>query len=135
MFQKHLKKIDRTSDYNFDRTKYLRLDRNERTISFNQKIIKNLRKKIVSSLVQSYPMGIENLENLISKREKLNNKYINIVPGSDSALKYIFEIFSEKINRSITSIYPTYGMIGVYSKIYKFKLIYSNLDLCRIIYL
>ena len=39
MFNKHLKKINRISNYNFDRSKYLRLDRNERTIPFNKKVL------------------------------------------------------------------------------------------------
>ena len=36
MPNKHLKKIKRNSNYDFDRSKYLRLDRNERTIPFSK---------------------------------------------------------------------------------------------------
>lgn len=127
MFNKHLKKIDRTSYYNFDRSKYLRLDRNERTIPFNEKVLKDLKNNIFSNTIQSYPMEVDKLKKLISKKEKFNQKYINIVPGTDAAIKYIFEIFAVK-NRSIVSIYPTYGMINIYSKVYKYKLIKVNLN-------
>lgn len=128
MLNKHLKKINRTSNYNFDRSRYLRLDRNERTIPFNSKILSDIKKNISSNIIQSYPMEINNLKDLISKKEKINKKFINIVPGTDSAIKSVFEIFSEKKNKFIVSIYPTYGMIDVYAKIYKYKLIKVNLN-------
>ena len=127
MFHKHLKNIKRTSQYNFDRTHFLRMDANERVKPFEKKIISNLKGIINNNILQSYPTTPQNLINLISKKEKLEKKYINLVPGSDSAIKYIFEIFSRK-NNKIVSIYPTYGMIDVYSKIYQFKLVkfYEN---------
>jgi len=121
MFHKHLKNIYRTSQYNFDRTHFLRMDANERVKPFEKKIISNLRKIIDDNILQSYLTTPQKLINLISRKEKLNNKYINLVPGSESAIKYIFEIFSEK-NNKVVSIYPTYGMIDVYSKIYQLKL-------------
>ena len=128
MPNKHLKKINRNSNsnYDFDRSKYLRLDRNERTIPFSKKILRDLKKNISNTTIQSYPMGTDNLKILISKKEKINKNFINIVPGSDSAIKYIFEIFSLQKNRFVATIYPTYGMIEVYAKIYKNKLLKVN---------
>jgi len=126
MPNKHLKKINRNSNYDFDRSKYLRLDRNERTIPFSKKILRDLKKNISNITIQSYPMGTDNLKVLISKKEKIDKKFINIVPGSDSAIKYIFEIFSLQKNRFVATIYPTYGMIEVYAKIYKNKLLKVN---------
>ena len=37
MFNTHLKKISRISNYNIDRSLYFRLDANERTIPFSKK--------------------------------------------------------------------------------------------------
>lgn len=127
MINSHLKKINRTSNYNFDRSNYLRLDRNERTIPFSKKTLEEFKKNISSDIIQSYPMEINTLKTLLSKKEKINKKYINIIPGTDTAIKYLFEIFSDK-KKSIASIYPTYGMIDVYSKVYKYKLVKVNLD-------
>ena len=121
MLNKHLKNINRTSQYNVDRTHFLRMDANERIKPFGKKIISNLREIIDDNILQSYPTTSQKLINLISRKEKLNNKYINLVPGSDSAIKYIFETLSGK-NNKVVSIYPTYGMIDVYSKIYQLKL-------------
>ena len=39
MLKKYLNRINRTPHYNFDRSKYLRLDKNERIIPFNKKIL------------------------------------------------------------------------------------------------
>ena len=127
MYQKHLTKITRTAQYNFDRSSFLRLDANERVIPFSKNILSKLKKIITNNILQSYPINPKKVINLISRKEKLNYKYINIVPGSDSAIKFIFEIFSGKKTKVI-SIYPTYGMIEVYAKIYKQKLhkIYEN---------
>ena len=126
MLKKYLNRIKRTPHYNFDRSKYLRLDKNERIIPFNKKILIKLKKIISSSIIQSYPVEMHKLQNLISVKEKINKKYINITPGVEGAIKYIFEIFSDG-NRIAASIYPTYGMVNVYSKVYKYKIIRVNL--------
>jgi len=128
MFNQHLKKINRISNYNFDRSKYLCLDKNERIVPFRNKILSDLKKNISNNIIQSYPGSCEKLKKLISKKEKINKSFINVVPGTDSAIKYLFEIFSEKNKKTIVSIYPTYGMIDIYSKIYKYKLVKVNLN-------
>ena len=123
MISNHLNKIKRTSDYDFlNRSNFLRLDRNERNFPFSKKIIANLKEKINNYSLQSYPADKKCLANKIAKLEKIDLKYIEIVPGSDSAIKYIFELFSFK-KSGLSSIFPTYGMIDVYSKIYQSKLV------------
>ncbi len=122
MFVSHLKKINRSSYYDFKgRADYHRLDRNERNYPFSNKIIKNLKKKITNFSLQAYPSDTKILRVRIAKYEKVNEKYIELAPGSDGALKYIFEIFTFN-NSRLTTIYPTYGMVEVYSKIYKYYL-------------
>ena len=125
MKQNHLKNILRTSQYSYDRNSFLRLDANERVIPFKKKIILDLKKIISNITLQSYPTTSQTLIDLISNKEKINSKYITVVPGSDSAIKCIFEIFNSG-NKKIISIYPTYGMLDVYSKIYKFKITKIN---------
>ena len=67
MFNTHLKKISRISDYSIDRSLYFRLDANERTIPFNKKDISELKSYITSDLLQSYPFLKESLIRSISK--------------------------------------------------------------------
>ena len=122
MFNTHLSKISRFSNYTIDRSLYFRLDANERTIPFNKRDISELKKYITSDLLQSYPSQKESLIKLISKKEKVNKKYINLIPGADPGIKYIFDIFSAQ-KGNVLSIYPTYGMIEIYCKTHKYKLL------------
>tara|TARA_B100001123_G_scaffold437340_1_gene569306 strand:+ start:1334 stop:2401 length:1068 start_codon:yes stop_codon:yes gene_type:complete len=119
MISSHFKKINRTSNYDFlNRIGYQRLDRNERNYPFSQNVLKGLKKTITNYSLQAYPGDKTKLIKKISSLEKINSKYVEIVPGSDAAIKYIFEIFSFAKSK-MASIYPTYAMIDVYSRIYK----------------
>ena len=52
---------------------------------------------------------------------------IALTQGIDGALKIIFESIANIEKKKLYTVYPTYGMIDVYSKIYNFKLIkYQN---------
>jgi histidinol-phosphate aminotransferase len=119
MISSHLAKINRTSNYDFlNRFGYSRLDRNERNYPFSKQVLKKLKKTITNYSLQAYPSDKYKLIKKIAVLEKINSKYIEIVPGSDAAIKYIFEIFSFEKNK-LASIFPTYGMVNIYSKIYK----------------
>ena len=121
MIRSHIKNIFRDSEVNIDRSKYLRLDANERTIDFSQNQLLNLKKCITNNSIQSYPKDKKKVLELISRYEKINIKYISCFSGTGTALKYIFEALSYKENK-ILSFFPTYGMIEIYSKIYKLKI-------------
>ena len=121
MISKHLEKIFRSPEMYYDRKKFTRLDKNERIKPFSKKTLEELKKFIFSDMLQTYPSNKKKLSHLISIKEKINKEYINIIPGSDSGIKYIFEVFTNKSKREMASIFPTYGMINVYAKIYKYK--------------
>ena len=125
MFNSYLRKISRISNYDIDRSLYLRLDANERTIAFTKKDISRLKKIIQSDILQSYPSAKSKLIKLISKKENLDHKYINIIPGADSGIKYFFDIYSGQ-KGDILALYPTYGMIDVYCKTHKFNYLKVN---------
>ena len=121
MISDHLKKIKRINTSNFERSKYLRLDANERSLPFEKKVLKKFKEEVNNFTVQAYPKNNNKILNLLSKKEKLPKEYISYFSGIDNNLKYIFEIFSNK-EIYIGSIYPTYGMIDIYSKIYNLKI-------------
>ena len=122
MIKNHIKTITRDFNINFDRSKYLRLDSNERVIPFSKKVLLGLKKNILNNIVQSYPKDKKKILQLISRYEKINSKYISCFPGIDTNLKHIFEAFSFN-EKKFLSFFPTYGMIDVYSRIYKLKII------------
>ena len=55
MIRNHIKTITRVFNINYDRSKYLRLDANERVIPFSKKVLLGLKKNILNNIVQSYP--------------------------------------------------------------------------------
>ena len=109
------------ANQNFKRNNFLRLDKNERNFKFDNRILKKIKKIISSSLIQSYPENLIDLKKVIAKKDKINEKFISITPGADGALKYIFEVFDNKQKKKINSIFPTYAMLEVYTKIFGFK--------------
>lgn len=117
MFEKRLLKIKRDSSYNFDKSKYLRLDANERVIPFSKKDLGAIKKLINDYKLQSYPTNRFPIVKLISKKENIKIDQISITPGADAVLKYVFEIISN-LRGNVLSVYPTYGMIDVYCEIY-----------------
>ena len=125
MLDNFIKIVERENLFNFNRSNYLRLDANERVAPFNKKDLINLKKLISNYNIQAYPTKRNQVVDKISKKYNIKKKNLSLMPGADSVLKYLFEIISKKKGNVLT-IYPTYGMIDVYSKIYKKKLVKIN---------
>ena len=121
-----ISKIKRIRGENYDRSKFLRLDKNERVIPFDQKFLKFLKKNISSNLLSAYPY-IEEIYNLISKFYKIPKEMICITAGSDLALRSCFELFTNAKDNIIT-INPTFGMVNVYAKLFNLKNISIGYD-------
>ena len=121
-----ISKIKRIRGENYDRSKFLRLDKNERVIPFNQKFLKFLKKNISSDLLSAYPF-IEEVYNQISKFYKIPKEMICITAGSDLALRSCFELFTNAKDNIIT-INPTFGMVDVYAKLFNLKNISIGYD-------
>lgn len=119
-----LKKIHRTNTENFDRSKYLRLDKNERVIPFEKKFLKFLKKKIDTFNLSAYP-NIARIKKLIAKKIRVSEKMIYMSAGSDLSLKTCFELFTKK-NDKVIIINPTFGMVKIYCDLYALKVININ---------
>ena len=116
-----LKKIHRSNSDYIDRSKYLRLDKNERVIAFEKKFLKFLKSKIDTFNLSAYP-STDKIKKLIAKKIKVNEKMIYMSAGSDVSLKTCFELFTNK-NDQVIIIEPTFGMVNVYSNLYGLKAI------------
>jgi histidinol-phosphate aminotransferase len=112
-------KIKRDKPIDFDRTNYLRLDKNEKVIIFKKNFLNYLKKKINTFNISSYP-NIEKTYNLLAKKIGIPRDSILITAGSDLAIRNIFEVFRKKKSKVIT-IEPTFGMVNVYSKIFNYQ--------------
>jgi histidinol-phosphate aminotransferase len=122
MFNKNLIKIKRDYYSNNERSKFICLDANERPFEFSKSELVKINRAIISQNYTKYPKNIKNLILLISRREKISNKMISIHPGIDGCLKAIFESLDKNKVIKLNCIYPTYGMVEVYSKIFNIKL-------------
>ncbi len=114
-----LKNISRMRGEDFSRSKYLRLDKNERVINFPISFLNLIKKNISSYHLSAYP-DIEKIYKILSKTLKISKEMLVITPGSDIAIKTCFELFSDKKKKIIT-ISPTFGMVDVYAKLFNLK--------------
>jgi len=122
MFNKKILNLKRNYEIDFNKKKFLRLDSNERVIPFSKKELSKLKNCLNDFSIQSYPSYRKKVKKLISKKENLLQENFTLSPGIDLTLKYIFEIFLKK-KGNILTLYPTYGLIDVYAKIYQKKMI------------
>ena len=114
-----LEKIYRAEPERIDRSKYLRLDKNERIIPFEKIFLHFLKNKINSYNLSAYP-NIIRIKKIIAKKINVNYKMIYLSAGSDLALKTCFELFTKNKSKVII-LEPTFGMVNVYCKIYNLK--------------
>jgi len=115
---KHNRRIDkvtRISESEFDRRGYLSLDKNERLTCFSDSFIRNIRKKVTSELLSSYP-NLHNSYEELSKHAGVSSDEIFISAGSEYSIKYIIEAFLEP-GVNIVLHKPSYAMYEIYSKI------------------
>ena len=124
--EKLVKKIHRSNQDLLDRSKYLRLDKNERVIPFEKKFLKFLKKKIGTFNLSAYP-NTDKIKKLIAKKIKVKNNMIYMSAGSDISLKTCFELFTKK-NDKVIIIDPTFGMVNVYCDLYGLKTIKIGYD-------
>ncbi len=121
-----LQKIHRLNPGIIDRSKYLRLDKNERVIPFEKKFINFLKKKINTYNLSAYPDTLK-IKKLIANRIRLKEDMIYLSAGSDISLKTCFELFSKK-NDKVIILNPTFGMVNVYCDLYGLKAIKIGYD-------
>ena len=66
-----LKNLIRFRQENLDRSKYLRLDKNERTVNFEKSFLKYLKNNINTYTLAAYP-SVNKIYNLIAEKNKIS---------------------------------------------------------------
>ena len=123
---RYLEKIHRIRGPIKSRFSFLRLDKNEKVNKFNFTFLSKILKRIKSEHLTAYP-EVENLYNLISKKDNVDKRSIVLTAGSDGAIRTCFDFFVEKGSKIIT-IEPTFAMVNIYSKIFQTKQIRISFD-------
>lgn len=108
------------------RRDYLRLDMNENPEGLPQDFFVRVMNKITSDILSSYP---ENglFKTVLSQNLGVHEENLLITNGSDDAIKTIFEVFGKE-GKKIISVYPTFEMYSVYSKIFNMQHITIEYD-------
>ena len=116
---KYVDQIFRKHSIEIDRKNFYRFDRNERISPIPKKYLNSIKKNLKSEYLTTYP-NLKNLYNLICKHTRMSRDNILLTAGSDIAIKNCFELLIKK-NDEILTIYPTYGMVDVYAKLFEAK--------------
>ncbi|MGM7693025.1 pyridoxal phosphate-dependent aminotransferase [Staphylococcus saprophyticus] len=113
--RKHIHSIERPLEQKSDRLSYLRLDGNELVPSISDEFVNMLKSEINADLLTSYP-ELGKLYNLLSEYVGVNIENIVITPGSEIAIKQIFETFCYEGDEVVIN-HPTYGMFKGYCEL------------------
>lgn len=97
------------------RASYLRLDMNENPEGLPAEFFNKVVSKLTPELLAMYPENgvlIQKLADYLGVTADM----VTLSNGSDEAIKCIFEVFGNSGN--VVSVYPTFEMYAVYSKMY-----------------
>lgn len=115
--KKFLESIERVGSEEFDRTAFLRLDKNEYTGEIPDSILNEIKEQITSDFLTTYPQLFDFYHEL-SKFLHIPKEQILITAGSDAGIKNIFEVFVHEGDEVIFPE-PTYAMYRVYSQLFQ----------------
>jgi len=114
-----IKHLNRLKDIGSDRTDFFRMDKNERSTPFPDKIFHEMMSNISSELLTIYP-DQRPLYKKLSSFLEVDEESILLSSGSDAAIKMIFETYVRP-GDEVIMLYPTYAMVGVYIKMFDAK--------------
>lgn len=112
----HVSSLYRTPPVPDTRHGKMRLDKNERTVGFDDRIFKEMLSVIDQETIVSYPEpGV--LYKKLAKWLGCGEDEVIVTNGSDGAIKSVFEAFVEPGDQVVT-LNPTYAMYDVYCDLY-----------------
>lgn len=111
-----IKSLHRIKDFGSDRTRFVRLDKNERTIPFPEKVYRGMMKMVSGELLPIYPDQTP-LYRKLSAVYNLPDDHFLLSAGSDAALKMIYETYLER-GQEVLFLDPTYAMVEVYAEMF-----------------
>ena len=123
----NIEKLNRMKDYGSDRSNFIRLDKNERTIPYPNEIYEGMLATLTNEVIPMYP-DQSSLYKKLSKFLDIDIDNLLLTAGSDSAIKSIYETYVS-VGDKVIYLWPTYAMIDVYADMFeaeKVKIEYSS---------
>ncbi|MFB3785608.1 MAG: histidinol-phosphate transaminase [bacterium] len=96
---------------------FIGLDRNERVSPFPGWFMEKLRAALTSGTLNRYPLR-DRLHRLLAESLRLPEENILLTPGSDGALKYLFQAYVRP-HDPIMMLDPSYAMYPVYARMHQ----------------
>jgi len=115
--RRNIKNLNRMRDFGSNREQIVRLDKNERIEPFTRKQFSELMSLITPGLLTMYPDQTP-LYAKLAAFLGVSEKKILLTPGSDSAIKTIFETYVSP-GDSVVFLDPTYAMVDVYAHMFE----------------
>lgn len=137
----NIERLNRMKDQGSNRSDFVRLDKNERTIPFSDDTYRSMLAGITSEIIPMYP-DQNLLYAKLSKFLSIDEDHLLLSAGSDAAIKSIYETYVNAGDK-VMYLWPTYAMIDVYAEMFEaekvkigysseleldFKLLLKNLD-------
>ncbi len=122
--KKWLKDIYRLKNESKTRHKFLRLDKNEKIETLPKKKWNAFLNQLTQNDFCAYP-EVDRIYKRLSEKIKIKENNIYLTSGSDTSIRFFFEIFTSIKSKVLTSN-PCFPMYKVYSKINKNNLIFIN---------
>jgi histidinol-phosphate aminotransferase len=116
----HLRDVYRTPLERIDRTKFLRLDKNEAIDGIPDAVLQEIMSELTPDFVSTYP-PVYRLYESLSKYLSIGEDHLLLTAGSDAAIKAAFEVFVEPKDEVVCPD-PTYAMYPVYCKLFRAEL-------------
>lgn len=117
--KENIANLKRFGDSHPTRYGMIRLDRNERTLAYDEKILNDIKARITDEMLMIYPEPSELYEKL-SAFLNVSENSIYLTHGSDIAIKSVYETYINK-NDKILLHNPSYAMYKVYADIFEAK--------------
>lgn len=118
--KKHLMDFYRSDPERFDRTRYVRLDKNEDLCGLPDDLIKTALGHITPDDLSAYPQTYQ-LHEKLSRYLAIPEESLLITTGSDAAIKNVFEVFISP-GDGVVIPDPTYAMYEVYAGLFEAEL-------------
>ena len=115
--RKNIANLNRMKDFGSDRSYFIRLDKNERTIPYPEEIYQGMLKTLSNNSISMYPDQTP-LYLRLSEFLSIDQEYILLTSGSDAAIKSIYETYVDPGDK-VVYLWPTYAMIDVYAEMFE----------------
>jgi histidinol-phosphate aminotransferase len=119
--KENIAKLIRFGDSHPTRYGMIRLDRNERTLPFDEKILNDIKSKITDEMLMVYPEPSELYEKL-AKFLGIGENMLFLAHGSDIAIKSVYETYIAKGDKILLHN-PSYAMYKVYADLFEAQVV------------